>query len=93
MPHFAYCPDGVVRKVERVESAVMRDESGKESEALGQAFLASCYPGTDPSHYVMTYYPINQPTPYPRGKYAGFGDRWDGVNFIPGVTDAVTEEL
>jgi len=85
MPYFAYCPDGIVRKVERVQKAVMLDEDGNESEPLGQAFLAGIYPGTDPADYVLTHYPVGQPTPYPRGKYAGIGDIWDGTEFLPEV--------
>jgi hypothetical protein len=74
--------------VERIEGAVMTDPDGQEQEALGQAFLASLYPGTDPSEYVMTHYPVGQPDPYPRGKYAGLGDLWDGVEFrSPGPVD------
>ena len=82
MPHFAYCPNGIVNKVERIESVVMQDSDGVEQEALGQAFLASIYPDTDPAHFILTHYPVNQPDPYPRGKYAGIGDTWDGSNFI-----------
>lgn len=81
MPHFAYCPDGIVRKIERIEAYVMTDDHGVEQESLGQAFLASLYPGTDSSDYVLTFYPVGQPTPYPRGKYAGEGDAWDGIRF------------
>lgn len=82
MPHFAHIIDGIVDRVERIESVVMQDSEGVEQEALGQAFLASCYPGTDPLDFILTHYPLDQPTPYPRGKYAGQGDFWDGSNFI-----------
>ena len=82
MPHFAYCPDNIVRKVERIEAAVMLDPDGNESEPLGQAFLASLYPGTLPDEYHLTHYPVGQPTPYPRGKYAGIGDLWTGTEFV-----------
>jgi hypothetical protein len=82
MPYFAYCPSGIVNRVERIESVVMQDDHGVEQEALGQAFLVSCYPDTDSADYVLTHYPVGQPTPYPRGKYAGIGDTWDGSNFI-----------
>lgn len=81
MPHFAHCPDGIVQKVERIESAVMTDPEGHESEPMGQAFLAGLYPDTVATDYVMTFYPVNQPEPYPRGKYAGIGDIWDGSVF------------
>ncbi len=81
MPYFAHCPGGVVSKVERIDRSVMLDPSGNESEPLGQAFLAGLYPGTDPADYVLTHYPVGQPTPYPRGKYAGIGDLWNGSEF------------
>lgn len=83
MPHFAYVEDGYVRKIERIESAVMTDDDGVEQEALGQAFLASLYPGTQPSDFVLTHYPVGQPDPYPRGMYAVLSCSWDGVQFIP----------
>lgn len=82
MPYFAYCPGSLVRKVERIQRAVMLDPDGNESEPLGQAFLAGIYPGTDSADYVLTHYPVGQPTPYPRGKYAGIGDIWTGTEFI-----------
>lgn len=82
MPHFAHVQEGIVRKVERIEGAVMTDADGVEKESLGQAFLAGLYPDTLPEEYVMTHYPVGQPDPYPRGKYAGIGDLWDGTDFL-----------
>lgn len=82
MPYFAYVPDGIVLKVERIDKSVMVDDQGDENEAMGQDFLVTMYPDTDPAHYVQTFYPVGQPTPYPRGKYAGIGDLWDGTKFI-----------
>jgi len=82
MPYFAYCPDGIVRKVERIEAYVMLDRDGQEDEGLGQAYLAGIYPDTVPGDYHLTHYPVNQPTPYPRGKYASFGDLWTGTEFV-----------
>lgn len=67
-----------------IAAAEMLDNNGVEQESLGQAFLAGLH-NTDPSHHVLTHYPINQPTPFPRGKYAGFGDLWDGVEFTSPV--------
>lgn len=81
MPHFAYCPGGLVQKVERIEGAAMLDDQGNESETVGREFLAALYPGTSAEDYVMTYYPVGQPDPYPRGKYATQGDMWDGLTF------------
>ncbi len=77
MPHFAFVVDGVVERVERIEASVMTDESGTEVESLGQNFLASLYPDTQPSDFVLTHYPVDQPNPYPRGKYASVGDAYD----------------
>lgn len=93
MPHFAHCPGAVlglalvnVVKVERIEASVMTGPDGKESEALGQEYLAGIYPGTLPEDYILTHYSVNQPDPYPRGKFAGVGDTWDGTQFAtPGV--------
>ena len=82
MPYFAHCPENIVRKVERIEAAVMLDPDGQEDESLGQEFLAGLYPGTLAAEYHMTYYPVNQPDPYPRGKYAGLGDLWTGSEFV-----------
>lgn len=81
MPYFAYCPRGIVERVERIEPDVMSDKKGTEKEALGQQFLASIYPDTEPAHFVMTHYPVGQPDPFPRGKYAGLADTWDGSIF------------
>lgn len=82
MPHFAYAPNGVVQRVERVQSDSIHDEFGDESEAAGQAYLAALYPGSDPADFILTHYPVGQSDPYPRGKYAGPGDLWDGTSFI-----------
>lgn len=92
MPYFAYVQDGIVRKVERIEHDPMLDAAGVEQEALGQAFLAACYPDTNPADYILTFYPEGQPDPYPRGKYAGVGDLWDGSKFIsPLVNDGAAK--
>lgn len=82
MPHFAHCPQGIVRKVERIDADMMLDEHGVERESIGQAYLAGLYPSTDPADYVLTHYPVGQPTPYPRGKYAGIDDIWTGTEFV-----------
>jgi hypothetical protein len=63
MPYFAFVNNSTVQRVERVDRSVMLDPDGNESEALGQAFLASLYPGTDSADYVLTHYPVGQPTP------------------------------
>ncbi len=90
MPYFALVNNSVVQRVERVDRSVMLDPDGNESEALGQAFLAGLYPGTDPTEFVLTHYPVGQPTPYPRGKYAGIGDTWTGTEFVSPQTEEPT---
>ena len=90
MPHFAHCPDGIVQKVERIEASVMTDQHGVEQESLGQAFLASLYPDTVAADYVLTHYPVGQPSPYPRGKYAAIGDIWNGTDFITPTAEEPT---
>lgn len=85
MPYFAYVQDSVVNRVERIEKYVMQDQDGNEVEALGQRYLASIYPGTIPADFIQCWYPVGQPDPYPRGKYPGGGDIWDGsVFYTPG---------
>lgn len=81
MPYFAYVQNGVVKRVERIEHEPMTDEKGVEHEEIGQVFLASLYPDTISTDFVLTQFPSGQPDPYPRGKYAGIGDLWDGTNF------------
>ena len=94
MPYFAYVQNNSVAKVERIEHEPMTDSAGVEQEALGQEFLAACYPGTNAADYILTYYPSSQPDPFPRGKYAGIGDLWDGTNFTSPVVEveAVVEK-
>lgn len=72
MAHFAYVLDGVVQRVERVEDAVILDGNGNESEAIGQTFLASLYPGTDPADFVQT-----SVTGSIRDTFAGIGFAYD----------------
>lgn len=80
MPYFAFVRAGIVERVERIQSAAMLDGT-TESESVGQTFLANLYPGTAPSDYVLTHYPVGQPDPYPRGTYAAPGYTWDGTVF------------
>jgi len=85
MAHFAYVIDGIVQRVEPIVTSVIEDETGKAQESIGQAFMVSLYPDTTAQQWVRTYYPLGQPDPYPRGKYAGQGDSWDGVEFASPV--------
>ena len=73
MAHFAYVQDGIVQRVETVSNDALDPEN---EEASGQQFLASLYPGTSPADFVQTSYNASM-----RGKYAGIGDTWDGVDF------------
>lgn len=82
MAHFAKVLDGVVVDVHVLDNKVITDDDGIQHEALGQVFLANLW-GGDPADYVRTHYPVDQPTPYPRGCYAGPGYTYDGTNFIP----------
>jgi hypothetical protein len=84
MAHYARIRDGIVVDVHVLNSAVITDPDGNQIEALGQAFLADLW-GGDPSEYVRTHYPQDQPTPFPRGCYAGVGYTWDGTVFAPPV--------
>lgn len=83
MAFFATVHDGIVTNVEVVSDEVATDE------AAGQDFLATLY-GTEPSIYVETF--LTDETPYPRGKFAGIGDTWDGTDFAyPAPIEEVTE--
>ena len=84
MAHYAKVQDGIVTDVHVVASQVITDDKGIQQEALGQAFLADLW-GGQPSDYVRTHYPENQPTPYPRGCYANVGYTWDGTVFAPPI--------
>lgn len=81
MPYFATVIGTTVQKVERIEGWVMQDDQGIEVEQLGAEYLARLYPGTTAANYVMTHYPVGQPDPFPRGKFAAIGDQWDGATF------------
>lgn len=74
MAHFAKIDNDVVSQV----IVVSNDDCGggdfPESEAVGQAFIASLGLTGD---WLQTSYHANF-----RGKYAGIGDVWDGTNFM-----------
>ena len=79
MPTFARIEDGVVRDLVRASNNDAPDET------TGAAFLADLLGGK----WVQTFYPVDQPDPYPRGKYAALGDLWDGENFTAPTSPAV----
>lgn len=73
------------REVIVVRNEDMLDETGNESETIGQAFIESIgLPGT----WIQTSYNGNF-----RGKYAGQGDTYDEINdvFITPVVEAPAE--
>ena len=70
MAHFARIDsDNKVQEVIVVNNAVLTDENGDESEALGQAFIASL--GIDGTWLQCSY---NGNT---RGRFPGFGFTYD----------------
>lgn len=81
MPYFAHITSGYVDRVERISKDVMLNDKGEEVEELGQQYLGQLY-GVDPLEFVQCWYPVDQPDPYPRGRFPGIGDIWDGDNFI-----------
>lgn len=89
MASFAIVEDGLVIEVVKLDDAVITGPDGKESEALGQAFLADQY-GTAPARYVQTSYTNAPVEGKSRGKYAGIGDTWTGTVF-ESPTDAPTD--
>jgi hypothetical protein len=82
MAHFAEIKDGFVRQVIVVNNEVLLDENNVEQESLGSQFCSDLLGGT----WVQTSYNNNF-----RGKYAGVGDTWDGINFVSPVVEEPTE--
>lgn len=76
MAYFARVENGIVREVVVVRNVELHDDAGTPQESIGQAFLAELFPHTVASDWVQTSYSGSR-----RGKYAGIGDLWDGVNF------------
>jgi hypothetical protein len=92
MAHYARIRDGIVVDVHVLANAVITDADDNQIEALGQVFLANLW-GGDPADYVRTHYPQDQPTPFPRGCYAGVGYTFDGSVFAPPVAVEPAFEL
>ena len=87
MAHFAQVDEnGIVRQVIVVNNEDILDSKGKESEKVGQNFIASIgLEGT----WIQTSYNGNPVNGKDRGKYAGIGDTWDGTKFVaPEVPEA-----
>jgi hypothetical protein len=84
MAHFALVEidssgRSLVTRVDKVANAVLLDENGNELEALGSIHMQRLFGG----EWVQTFFCENEPPPnHPRGKFAGIGDTWNGVDFI-----------
>lgn len=76
MAHFAKVENGTVAQVIVINNEVLLDENGVEQEVLGSQFCQNIFGGD----WVQTSYNATF-----RGKYAGFGDIWDGQNFISSI--------
>jgi hypothetical protein len=72
MAHFAKVENGIVTQVTVVNNEVILDENNVEQESIGSQFCSDLFGGT----WVQTSYNAKF-----RGKYAGYGDLWDGTNF------------
>ncbi len=85
MAHFARIENGIVREVIVVANADCAGGDFPESEAAGQAFIASI--GLS-GEWRQTSYNGNF-----RQKYAGIGDQFDDVNdaFVSPVTNEEAE--
>ena len=79
MAHFAQIKDGTVTQVIVVSNDVVGEFPA--SEPIGQAFIASL--GLD-GDWKQTSYNANF-----RGKYAGIGDTWNGVDFVAPVVEEI----
>lgn len=75
MAHFAKIENSQVVSVIVINNEILSDGSGLEREILGVEFIHSL--GLD-GEWIQTSYNASF-----RGKYAGIGDIWDGVNFTP----------
>ena len=80
MAHFARIQDNIVREVIVINNEVLENKPFPESEPIGIAFCKSLY-GND-TEWLQTSYNASF-----RGKYAGSGDKWDGINFVSPVSE------
>lgn len=89
MAHFAQVDEsGIVRQVIVVNNEDILDSKGKESEKVGQKFIASIgLEGT----WIQTSYNGNLVNGKDRGPYAGIGYTWDGEKFIAPSFDTPVE--
>ena len=84
MAHFARIDDGIVREVIVIDNADCGGGDFPESEAVGQAFIASIGLAGD---WRQTSYNGNF-----RGTYAGIGYTFDGDEFIAPAAPEVDAE-
>jgi len=77
--HFARVENGIVQQVIVVSNDDCAGGDFPESEAAGQAFIASI--GLS-GEWRQTSYNGNF-----RSKYAGIGDIWNGEQFVSGVSE------
>ena len=80
MAHFARIQDNIVREVIVINNEVLENKPFPESEPIGIAFCKSLY-GND-TEWLQTSYNASF-----RSKYAGSGDKWDGINFVSPVSE------
>ena len=79
MANFAQVSNGVVQQVIVVANSDCGDKEFPESEAVGQAFIASLGLSGD---WKQTSYNANF-----RGKYAGIGYTWNGTDFVAPIVE------
>ena len=76
MAHFAQIDENnIVQQVIVVDNENINNSNGIEDEAVGIAFCQSIFGAN--TNWVQTSYNGNM-----RGKYAGIGYTWDGINFV-----------
>jgi hypothetical protein len=80
MAHFARVENGFVVDMHVVNNDVIIDESGIESEEIGQQFLSGLW-GGEPADYVQCSYNSNPINGVDRGPYPSGGYVWDGSMF------------
>ena len=80
MAHFARIQNNIVKEVIVINNEVLENKPFPESEPIGIAFCKSLY-GND-TEWLQTSYNASF-----RSKYAGSGDKWDGINFVSPVSE------
>jgi hypothetical protein len=84
MAHFAQVNNGVVSQV------IVVSNDNAPTEVAGQEFLASLGLAGE---WVQTSYNNNPIEGASRGKYAGIGDTWNGVEFVAPVSPDIESEV